>query len=121
MTQTPPDAFTHLLAAWNEREPGRIREHLDKALSADILFADPANLTVGIDEFERMLRAFRAQGAGLRIERASGFNAHHNRYRYTWRAMLGDAEMGHGMDIAELDEDGLVVRIDAFFGPVADA
>lgn len=121
MSQTPPDAFTHLLAAWNEPEPSCIRGHLDKALSPNILFADPANLTHGIDEFERMVRAFRAQAPGLQIERASGFNAHHDRYRYTWRAMLGDSEMGHGMDVAEIGEDGLVVRIDAFFGPVADA
>lgn len=120
MTQTPPEAFTHLLAAWNETEPGLIRAHLDRALSSGILFADPANLTRGIDEFERMVRTFRAQGPGLRIERASGFNAHHNRFRYTWRAMLGSAEMGHGMDVAEIDDGGLIVRIDAFFGPVAD-
>lgn len=119
MTQ-PPEAFSHLLAAWNERDAGQIRAHLDKALSPDILFADPANLTNGVDEFERMVRAFRAQGPGLRIERASGFNAHHNRFRYTWRAMLGEAEMGHGMDVAEIDENNLIVRIDAFFGPVAD-
>ena len=38
-----PEALDHMLAAWNERDPERIRGHLNQALSEDVEFCDPQN------------------------------------------------------------------------------
>ena len=35
-----PESLDHMLAAWNEREPERVRAHLDKALSPEVVFID---------------------------------------------------------------------------------
>ena len=37
-----PDALNHMLAAWNEANPEKVRGHLDKALSAEVRFVDPS-------------------------------------------------------------------------------
>ncbi|MCF6275206.1 MAG: nuclear transport factor 2 family protein [Robiginitomaculum sp.] len=47
-----------MLAAWNEKDPERIRGHLDIALAPDIAFADPDNFVEGIDAFEAVVRTF---------------------------------------------------------------
>ena len=44
-----PEAFDHMLAAWNERDPARVRAHLEKALSPEVVFIDPSIVTKGID------------------------------------------------------------------------
>ena len=118
---TLPSSFDAMLAAWNERDPDKIRGHLDAALAPGILFADPDNFTQGIDEFEDMVRRFRAKWPNATSERTSGYNAHHNRYRYRWLVTVAEGQALPGMDVVEIDENGLVVRVDGFFGPVPKA
>ena len=113
-----PAALDHMLAAWNERDLEKIRGHLDKALAADVIFADPDNFTRGIDEFEKMVRVFRERLPEGRAERTSGFNLQNRRYRYEWLVSSGETLLIPGMDVAELDENGRVIRVDGFFGPV---
>ena len=38
-----PESFDHMLAAWNERDPEKVRGHLDKALAANVEFIDPSH------------------------------------------------------------------------------
>jgi hypothetical protein len=56
MTEVPA-SFVHYLAAWNERDSEHIRGHLDRAVSPGVVFADPANRTVGLDELEALIRS----------------------------------------------------------------
>ena len=113
-----PESFTHMLAAWNEADPEKIRGHLDKALAPDVLFADPDNFTKGIDEFEDMVRRFRKRWPNGKSERTSGFNHHNNRYRYRWLVTVAEGQSLPGMDVAEVNDDGMVVRVDGFFGSI---
>ncbi|MEM9234456.1 MAG: nuclear transport factor 2 family protein [Pseudomonadota bacterium] len=113
-----PESLDHMLAAWNETDPEKIRGHLDKALASGIVFADPDNFVEGIDDFEAMVRRFRERVPNARAERTSGFNAHNNRYRYEWLVSAGSQPLVPGMDVTEIDADGRVVRVDGFFGPV---
>ena len=117
MTQYP-EALDHMLAAWNERDLDRIRGHLEQALSPDVEFADPANFVRGIDAFEQMVREFRSQTPNARCERASGLDSHHGRYRYAWNVFDGDHLAVPGFDVTTVDEQGLVERVDGFFGPL---
>ena len=67
-----PETFDHMLAAWNEREPAKVRGHLEQALSADVRFVDPTNELTGVDAFEAMVHEFRAQNPDAVCSRASG-------------------------------------------------
>ena len=116
-----PETFDHMINAWNERDPEKIRGHLDLALSADVEFCDPSNHTHGIDEFEAMVRAFRTEIPEAVCARASGIDAHHHLYRYDWTVSVGDEVLVPGFDVAATDTAGRVCRVDGFFGPLPPA
>ena len=113
-----PASLDHMLAVWNEHDPGKVRAHLDKALAADVVFADPDNYVTGIDDFEAMVHAFHAKVPNASSIRTSGYNTHNNRYRYQWLVSTGDTPLVKGMDVTEINADGKVCRVDGFFGPV---
>lgn len=113
-----PKSFEHMLAAWNEHDVTRIRDHLEKALSPNILFADPNYLIEGLDAFEHMVTDFRQAYPDATCEHTSGMDSHHNRYRYKWLVSVGGQPTVPGLDVAEVDNDGKITRIDGFFGPV---
>lgn len=119
MTDIPP-AFEHMMAAWNELDMTQIRGHLEKALAPTILFADPNYLVEGIDEFEAMVKEFRQQYPDATCEHTSGLDMHHNRYRYSWLVSVGGQPALPGLDVAEVNEQGQIIRIDGFFGPVPE-
>ena len=113
-----PESLNRMFVAWNEKDPERIRAHLEAALSPDVVFADPDNYVVGLDDFEAMVRRFVAAIPDAKAERTSGMNVHNNRYRYTWLVSSGETPLTPGMDVTELDDAGKVVRVDGFFGDV---
>ena len=47
-----PEAFDHMLAAWNETDASRVRGHLERALAPGVRFVDPSIDLTGIDAFE---------------------------------------------------------------------
>ncbi len=115
-----PETFDHMINAWNERDPERIRGHLDRALSDDVEFCDPQHHTHGIDEFEAMVRQFRTDLPDAVCARTSGMDAHHHLYRYAWSVSVGDEVLVPGFDVAAVDSAGRVCRVDGFFGPLPE-
>ena len=113
-----PRSFDHMLAAWNEIDTGKIRAHLDQALSPAVHFVDPSIETRGIDEFEENVRDFRTRFPDARSVRASGIDSHHRLYRYAWEIYRGEELFLPGFDVVEIDADGLVVSVLGFFGPL---
>jgi hypothetical protein len=113
-----PEALDHMLAAWNEREPDKIRGHLERALAADVIFCDPSNLVTGLDEFEAMVREFRTSIPDAVCARTTGFDTHHNRYRYEWSVSSKGEVLVPGFDVAFVNDRGMVERIEGFFGPL---
>jgi hypothetical protein len=118
MTEVP-ESFRHYLAAWNEPDPGGVRAHLDRSVSGDVLFVDPANTTTTIDELEAMIRAAREEMPTARYALASAIDGHHGRFRYRWEVRLDGAVLVPGMDVVSVDDDQLICRIDGFFGDFA--
>lgn len=112
-----PDCFENLLAAWNQKDIAKIRGHLEKAVAADVEFADPNYHIKGIDAFEKMISEFATQYPMSRCEHTSGLDAHHNRYRYKWLVSVKNEPAVSGMDVAEVNSSGLITRVDGFFGP----
>ena len=113
---THPESFEHMLAAWNERDPAKVRSHLVKALAPDVQFIDPSVETNGIDEFEANVHAVHARIPGADYSRTSGIDGHHHLYRYSWQISLDGEVALPGLDVAEVDEDGRVARVLGFFG-----
>jgi hypothetical protein len=110
-------ALDRMLAAWNERDPGKIRGHLDAALAPEVEFCDPQHHIVGIDRFEAMVREFRAAIPNANCLRTSALDGHHDRVRYTWEVRDGETLLVPGFDVTTVAEDGSVLRVDGFFGP----
>ena len=111
-----PEAFTDMLAAWNERDLTQIRTHIDKSIEDNVVFADPTNFIHGKDAFEEMIKNFRVKYPESVCVRTSGMDSHNNRYRYSWKITVGETLIVAGFDVAQLNENGLVERIDGFFG-----
>ncbi len=113
-----PQSFIDILKAWNEKDPSKVRAHVEAALSPDVVFADPNYYTEGIDAFEAMVREFHASYPVSTCEHISGYDSHNNRYRYRWRVSINGAAALDGMDVTEIDANGLIVRVDGFFGDI---
>lgn len=113
-----PEAMEHYWNMWNELDLDRVRDHLDRAVSADFLFADPINFHTGRDALEANVRGFRAEYPKAGFALASRIDSHNRRYRYEWN-LIEDGEVSlRGFDVATLNEAGLIERIDGFFGPL---
>jgi hypothetical protein len=113
-----PDSFAHMLAAWNEAESSKVRGHLERALTQDVLFLDPSIDVKGIDGFEANVHEVHERIPGAVYSRAGGVDTHHHLYRYTW-AIHRDGELVlPGFDVVELDASGLIARVLGFFGPL---
>ena len=111
-----PNAFTNMLAVWNERDLAQIRTHIDKSIAENVVFADPSNFIQGRDAFAKMIKEFRLKFPESVVKRTSGIDSHNNRYRYSWEIHDGQKVFVNGTDFVQLDENGLVDRVDGFFG-----
>ena len=115
-----PDSFDHMLAAWNERDPARVRGHLERALSPQIRFVDPSIDVTGIDGFEANVHEVHERLPGASYSRTSGVDAQHGFHRYHWAIHQDGKLVLPGFDVAQTDEDGRVVLVIGFFGPIPE-
>ncbi len=113
-----PESFDHMLAAWNEADPTKVRGHLERALAPTVEFIDPSIVTRGIDEFEANVHEVHERLPGAVYSRASAVDSHHNVHRYAWQISVDGEVLLPGFDVTEVDDDGKVVRVLGFFGPL---
>ncbi|MEM8547692.1 MAG: hypothetical protein AAGF46_05955 [Pseudomonadota bacterium] len=112
-----PESLEHMLAAWNERTPSRVRAHLNQALSPEVRFVDPSIDVIGIDGFEANVHEVHQQNPGAVYSRASKVDSQHGFHRYHWaiHTAAGDLLL-KGFDVVETDSDRLVRCVIGFFG-----
>lgn len=103
---------------WNEPDLDRIRPHLDRAVSPSFVFSDPRHHHVGRDALEANVRALRSDKPHYRFVIATELDEQHSCYRYRWHMMARRRVLLEGLDIALLGDDGLLIRVDGFFGPM---
>lgn len=116
-----PESLDHMLAAWNEPESSKVRAHLERALAPGIHFVDPSIDVRGIDGFEANVHEVQARLPGATYSRTSGVDAHHGFYRYHW-AIHRDGELVvPGFDVTEVDDEGKVLKVIGFFGPIPES
>ncbi|MEM1264383.1 MAG: hypothetical protein AAGH76_18430, partial [Pseudomonadota bacterium] len=87
-----PEAFDHMLAAWNESDSSLVRSHLDKALTSDVRFVDPTIDVTGIDGFEANVHDVHAKNPGFVYSRTSDVDSQHGFHRYHWAIHTKDGE-----------------------------
>lgn len=122
MSLFPAEAFDHYWAMWNETDLSKVRGHLEASVTDDFIFCDPIHFHQGHDALEANVRQFRADHATAGFVVASGVDTHHNRFRYRWDLVKNGRVLVRGLDVATLGNNGLIERIDGFFGnlpPVA--
>ena len=115
---TAPESFDHMLAAWNEPDPTKVRDHLDKALAPEVHFVDPSIDVVGIDAFEENVHRVHEQVPGAVYSRTSDVDGHHGHHRYHWASHLDGELRLAGFDVAVTDAEGRVEKVIGFFGPL---
>ena len=113
-----PESFDHMLAAWNEADPARVRSHLEVALAADVHFVDPSVDLVGIDAFEANVHRVHEEVPGAVYSRTSEVDEHHGYHRYHWAIHLDGELLLAGFDVAITDASGRVEKVIGFFGPL---
>lgn len=113
-----PDSLRHYWTMWNEPDLDLIRVHLDQAVSEDFIFSDPLHHHVGRDALEDNVRTLRTGKPHYRFVVATELDEQHGCYRYQWHMMAENRVLLVGLDIALLDENGLLQRVDGFFGPM---
>ena len=112
-----PEAFDHMLAAWNETDPSLVRSHLEKALAPNVRFVDPSIDVTGIDGFEANVHDVHAKNPGNVYSRASKVDSQHGFHRYHWAIHNKDGELVlPGFDVVETDEHQRVACVIGFFG-----
>lgn len=119
MNQAPadiPQTMQHYLEMWNEVDPALIRSHLDRAVAENCLWVDPQNAHVGRDALEANVRKFRATYPSAELILGSNIDSHHQRYRYEWLILVDGNVLIRGFDVTCFDDQGLIERVDGFFG-----
>ena len=113
-----PTSLDHMLAAWNESNPDKVRGHLEKALAPDVHFVDPSIAVTGSDGFEANVHEVHQRIPGAVYSRTSGVDSHHHLYRYTWAIHRDGELLLPGVDVVETDPSDRVARVLGFFGPL---
>lgn len=120
MSLFPEPAFEHYWNMWNETDMSAVRGHLDQAVTPDFIFCDPLHFHVGRDALEENVRTFRGDQPQAEFAIGSGVDSHHNRYRYEWHLLRSGRVLVRGFDVTTVADNGLIERIDGFFGPLPD-
>jgi hypothetical protein len=115
-----PEVLQNYWAMWNETDLDAIRGHLNQAVASNITWADPLHFYLGRDALEANVRALRMDKPEYRFVLSSEIDAHHLRYRYEWQMMRRHRVLMQGLDIVTLDAEGLIERVDGFFGRVLE-
>jgi hypothetical protein len=105
------------LSAWNERDPQRRAELLERAWSEQGRLIDPPLAAEGHAAISDMAAAMHEHYAGHGFRRASDVDAHHDQLRFAWELVGPDGAVTlAGLDVGELAPDGRLLRVTGFFG-----
>src|SRR5688500_16269598 len=84
MTTDITETVDTYLAMWNEEDPARRAELIEKAWAAEGRYTDPLQEAEGHAALSAMVEAIHAHYPGQRFRRTSGVDAHHDEVRFGW-------------------------------------
>jgi hypothetical protein len=117
-TATIESTIDAYLEAYGEPDAARRSELIARVWAVDGQLIDPPLDASGREAIDGMAAAVQAQFPGHRFHRSTDVDAHHGFARYGWELVAADGAVAvTGVDIAEIDGDGLH-RVVGFFGEV---
>ena len=104
------------LAAFNEADPQRRRELVERAFTAEASYLDPVMAGAGHDGLDAMIAGAQAQFPGHRFELSFGPDTHNDVVRFAWtlRSEAGGEPVAGGVDFATVDADGRLGNVTGF-------
>jgi hypothetical protein len=103
--------------AYGEPDADRRSDLIGRVWSADGRLIDPPLDGAGHVGINEMAEALQVQFPGATFRRTSEIDRHHGFARYEWEMLDADGTpVLTGLDIAELADDGTLVRVVGFFG-----
>jgi len=112
----PPDVLANYMQMWNASDEEQRLQFLESCIADDCLWADPQHHHVGKAALAENVKSFRAKYPQSSLGLASNIDHHNQRYRYYWRIDIGDTLLTKGFDVVTLNSEGLIERVDGFFG-----
>ncbi len=111
----PSEIAAQYVEIWNETDPARRRELIERAFTVQACYLDPLMQSDGHDGLDAMIAAAQAQFAGLRFSVSGKPDGHHEVVRFSWALGTGAVEpLACGTDIAVLAADGRIERVTGF-------
>jgi hypothetical protein len=105
--------------AWHEGDEAVRRRLLEASWAADGIYTDPAETIVGRDALLAAIAAFQEQRPADRIDVRSRIDGFGHYFRFAWATVDGSgAVLREGIDFGQLDAEGRIAYIVAFFGVV---
>lgn len=102
--------------AWNETEPGAIREKIDQCWSAEGTFTDKVTDTItGRDAITDLIISSYDQMGPRTFEVLAEPVTHHRSGRFRWLVIRPEGYPAEGLDYFEFDEQNRITRIVGFF------
>jgi hypothetical protein len=113
------DVLATYFAAWNEPNPERRRQALERAVMPDVELVDPTGRWEGVAGMVDRIGNHQTSAPGTEVIPGSGVDAHNDVVRYSWRIVDGEGrELMEGIDVAERAGGGRLKRILMFHGPL---
>ena len=102
------------IATWNETDPARRRELIERTWTEDGQYLDPLIAGEGQEGIDTMIEAVQVRFPGYRFRRTSEIDAHHDRVRFSWElGPDGDGALAGGLDVGVI-ADGRFRSITGF-------
>ena len=111
-TATVVDTY---LAAWNETDPSRRRQLVERTFTPEATYLDPLMRGEGHDGLDAMIAAAQQKYPGCRFTLAAGPDAHNYVLRFSWDLMPENGDkLATGHDFAVVAEDGRLSSVTGF-------
>lgn len=105
--------------AWSDPEPAARAAALAEVWAEGGRYTDPRADAHGAKALLDHIAGVLAQRPGARVVRTSAVQQHHGFARFAWQVIDADGtRLPEGLDIAAIGEDGRIVQIIGFFGPL---
>jgi hypothetical protein len=120
---TAQDLARDYLAIWNEVEPDRRREMIERTWSADATYTDPMFEAAGHDGIDALVAGFQHQFPGVIFRQIRETESHHDRARFSWEVVTATGNVAAaGTDIVVI-RSGKLQTVTGFFdrAPVLDS
>ena len=113
-----PPALVAYWTMWNAEDLSQLRPLIDRCVTPDVEWVDPRDHFTGRDDLEACARRLKESKPNYRFEIVSEIDGHHDRLRYRGNMVSRGRVLMEGLDVVTLSPDGLISRVEGFFGPL---